>query len=63
MLLRAKTVKAWGWVIPLLVLGGRGLSPNASTLSDTITKIQAADGHDYDTVAAIERTAVGVRPD
>jgi hypothetical protein len=62
MLLRARTIKAWGWV-PLPVLGGCSRSPNASTPSITITKILAADGKDYDTVAAIEGASVGVRPD
>ena len=63
MLLRARTIKAWGWVFSLLVLGGCAQSPTASTPSITITKILAADGNDYDTAAAIEDNSVGVRPD
>ena len=48
---------------PFLVLAGCGRSPNASTPSIAITRIPSADGNKYDTVAAIEGTAVGVRPD
>ena len=48
---------------PTPALGGCARSPNASTPSITITKILTTDGKDYDTVAALEGTAVGVRPD
>jgi hypothetical protein len=66
MLPRARTVKAWRQAFllaPFLVLSGCGRSPNASTPSITIRRIPSADGNKYDTVAAIEGTAVGVRPD
>jgi hypothetical protein len=66
MLPRARTVKAWRQAFllaPFLVLAGCDRSPNASTPSIAITKIPSADGNKYDTVAAIEGTAVGVRPD
>jgi len=52
-----------GWVFPLLVLGGCARSPNASTPTITITKILAADGKNYDTVAAIEGSAPAVSPE
>ena len=66
MLPRARTVKAWRQAFllaPFLLLAGCGRSPNASTPSIAITRIPSADGNKYDTVAAIEGTAVGVRPD
>jgi len=66
MLPRARTVKAWRQaflLVPLLVLAGCGRLPNASMPGIAITRIPAADGNMYDTVAAIEGTAVGVRPD
>ena len=63
MLLRARTIKAWGWAFSLLVRGGCARSPTALTPSITITKILAADGNDYDTAAAIEDNSVGVSPD
>ena len=62
MLLRARTIKARGWV-PRLLLGGRDRSPNASTPIITITKILAADRKNYDTVAAVEGTVVDVCPE
>jgi hypothetical protein len=61
MLLRARTVKVWGWAFPLLVPGGCDRLPHAAP-SITITKILAVDGNDYDTIAAIEGTSVDVRP-
>ena len=63
---RARTVKAWTQAFllaPFLVLAGCGRSPNAVTPSIAITSIPSADGNKYDTVAAIEGTAVGLRPD
>jgi hypothetical protein len=63
---RARTVKAWKQAVllaPFLVLAGCGRSPNASTPSIAITRIPSADGNKYDTIAVIEGTAVGVRPD
>jgi hypothetical protein len=60
------TVKAWRWVhllAPLLLLAGCGRSSNGSTPRIAITTIPAADGNNYDTLAAIEGTAVGVRPE
>ena len=66
MLPRARTVKTWRQAFllaPLLVLAGCGRSPNASTPSSAITRISSADGNEYDAAAAIEGTAVGVRPD
>src|SRR5258708_35273998 len=66
MLPRARTVKAWrqaGLLAPFPVLAGCGRSPNASTPSIAITRIPSADGNEYEKVAAIEGTAVGVRPD
>lgn len=66
MLPRARTVKTWRQAFllaPFLVLAGCGGSPNASTPSIAITRIPSADGNEYYTVAAIEGTAVGVRPD
>lgn len=61
MLLRAKTIDVQGWV-PLLLRGCRDRSPIASTPIIIITKI-LADGKDYDTVAAVEGTAVAVHPE
>src|SRR5260370_4898751 len=66
MLPRARTVKAWREALllaPFLALAGCGRSPNASTPSIAITRISSADGNKYDTVAPLEGTAVGVRPD
>src|ERR1700693_5644398 len=63
---RARTVKAWRrafLLAPFLVLAGCGRPPNASTPRIAITRIPSADENKYDTVAAIEGTAVGVRPD
>ncbi len=52
MLLRAKTIKVWGW-IPLLLLGDRDRSPNASTPVTTIAKI----------LTAVEGRAMAVHPE
>lgn len=62
MLLRARTIKAWN-LVPGVLLGGYARSPNASTPNITVTNILVADGKGYDTVAAVEGTAVGVCPD
>jgi hypothetical protein len=66
MLPRARTVEAWRrlfLVFPFLVLAGCGPSPDSSAPTIKITRIPAADQNKYDTVAAIEGTAVGVRSD
>ena len=63
---RMVTVKAWRQAFLLaafLVLTGCGRSPNASMPGIAITRIPSADGNTPDTVAAIEGTVVGVRPD
>ena len=63
MLPRARTVKTWRQAFllaPFLVPAGCGRSPNASTPGIAITRMPSADGNEYDTVAAIEGTAVCV---
>ena len=61
-----RTVKAWRQAFllaPFLVLAGCGRSPDASTPTIAITRIPSGDENKYDTVAAIEGTAVGAQPD